>query len=84
MSKLTELQEYTSYHFDVVPSQLYGALDRFAQFFIEPLCKADALDREVQAVNNEFVGEKLLQGQVVALAPLLVKDYRQQLAASAL
>ena len=53
------MQEYTSYHFDVVPSQLHGALDRFAQFFIAPLCKADALEREVQAVNNEFVGEEL-------------------------
>ena len=51
-------QEYTSYHFDVIPGQLHGALDRFAQFFIEPLCKADALEREVQAVNSEFIGEQ--------------------------
>ena len=49
-------QEYTNYHFDVKPEKLHGALDRFAQFFVEPLCKAEALEREVQAVNNEFVG----------------------------
>lgn len=55
------IQEYTSYHFDVIPGQLHGALDRFAQFFIEPLCKADALEREVQAVNSEFVGRLFLQ-----------------------
>ena len=50
------LQEYTNYHFDVRPEALHGALDRFAQFFVAPLCKADALEREVQAVDNEFTG----------------------------
>ncbi len=35
---------------------LRPALDRFAQFFIAPLIKADALEREVQAVDNEFSG----------------------------
>lgn len=51
------MQEFTNYHFDVKPNALYGALDRFAQFFIDPLCKADALEREVMAVDNEFSGE---------------------------
>lgn len=50
------LQEYTNYHFEVNPKALSGALDRFAQFFVAPLCKADALQREVQAVDNEFIG----------------------------
>ena len=50
------MQEFTNYHFDVKPNALYGALDRFAQFFIDPLCKADALEREVMAVDNEFSG----------------------------
>lgn len=31
------LQEYTNYHFDVAPAHLEGALDRLAQFFVEPL-----------------------------------------------
>ena len=53
---MTPLQEYTNYHFDVKPNALHGALDRFAQFFIDPLCKADALEREVMAVDNEFSG----------------------------
>jgi insulysin len=35
------------------PSPLYGALDRFAQFFIEPLFLASTLDRELQAVDSE-------------------------------
>jgi insulysin len=34
-------------------SPLYGALDRFAQFFIAPLFLESTLDRELQAVNSE-------------------------------
>lgn len=32
---------------------LYGALDRFAQFFVKPLFKEDTLDRELRAVDSE-------------------------------
>jgi insulysin len=32
----------------------YGALDRFAQFFIAPLFLKDSLDREINAVDSEF------------------------------
>ncbi|KAI1854932.1 hypothetical protein JX265_002571 [Neoarthrinium moseri] len=35
------------------PSPLYGALDRFAQFFIEPLFLSSTLDRELKAVDSE-------------------------------
>ncbi|KAH8590462.1 Metalloenzyme, LuxS/M16 peptidase-like protein [Bisporella sp. PMI_857] len=34
-------------------SPLYGALDRFAQFFISPLFLANTLDRELRAVDSE-------------------------------
>ncbi|KAF2858589.1 a-pheromone processing metallopeptidase-like protein Ste23 [Piedraia hortae CBS 480.64] len=34
-------------------SPFYGALDRFAQFFIEPLFLEDTLDRELRAVDSE-------------------------------
>jgi insulysin len=34
-------------------SPLYGGLDRFAQFFIEPLFDADTLERELRAVDSE-------------------------------
>lgn len=54
------VQEYTNYYFDCKPAALHGALDRFSQFFVAPLCKADALDREVNAVDNEFSGRLLL------------------------
>ena len=50
-------QEVTNYQFDCEPGALQGALDRFAQFFLAPLCKSDALEREVSAVNNKFAGE---------------------------
>eukprot|EP00850_Spirogloea_muscicola_P012506 SM000081S22640 [mRNA] locus=s81:244115:252096:- [translate_table: standard] len=44
--------EVTCYHFDVNPKFLQPALDRFAQFFIAPLAKPEAMDREVQAVDS--------------------------------
>lgn len=34
-------------------SPLYGALDRFAQFFIAPLFSEETLDRELKAVDSE-------------------------------
>ncbi|KFM22670.1 Insulin-degrading enzyme [Auxenochlorella protothecoides] len=46
----------TTFYFDCKPSALQGALQRFSQFFVAPLIKADALEREVQAVDNEFTG----------------------------
>lgn len=38
---------------DTNPSPLFGALDRFAQFFIEPLFLESTLDRELRAVDSE-------------------------------
>ncbi|KAH7329236.1 Metalloenzyme, LuxS/M16 peptidase-like protein [Stachybotrys elegans] len=38
---------------DTNPSPLRGALDRFAQFFIEPLFLSSTLDRELRAVDSE-------------------------------
>ncbi|KAK9727334.1 hypothetical protein RND81_05G274200 [Saponaria officinalis] len=46
--------EHTCYHFDVKPDFLKGALQRFSQFFISPLVKGEAMDREVLAVDSEF------------------------------
>ena len=56
----------TNYYFDIAakpsngeepsetnPSPLYGGLDRFAQFFIEPLFLSSTLDRELRAVDSE-------------------------------
>ncbi|KAL1868234.1 hypothetical protein VTK73DRAFT_3761 [Phialemonium thermophilum] len=56
----------TNYYFEVAakpsndeepsaenPSPLYGALDRFAEFFKEPLFLSSTLDRELRAVDSE-------------------------------
>jgi insulysin len=56
----------TNYYFEVAakpaddqhptednPSPLRSALDRFSQFFIEPLFHPDTLDRELKAVDSE-------------------------------
>ncbi|KAI9883166.1 MAG: Methyltransferase-like protein 7B [Watsoniomyces obsoletus] len=49
-------------------SPFYGALDRFAQFFIGPLFLASSLDRELQAVDSE--NKKNLQSDVWRLHQL--------------
>ncbi|KAF2235935.1 LuxS/MPP-like metallohydrolase [Viridothelium virens] len=49
-------------------SPLYGALDRFAQFFIKPLFLEETLDRELQAVDSE--NKKNLQSDVWRLHQL--------------
>nr|GLL33514.1 nardilysin-like isoform X1 [Ipomoea trifida] len=46
--------EHTCYHFEVKREFLYGALKRFSQFFVSPLVKAEAMEREVLAVDSEF------------------------------
>jgi len=47
-------QEHTNYFFDVKPSALEPALDRFAQFFISPLLNEDYVEREKNAVHSEY------------------------------
>jgi len=46
----------------------HGALDRFAQFFIDPLFLSETLDRELQAVDSE--NKKNLQSDVWRLNQL--------------
>ncbi|KAK9443958.1 uncharacterized protein VB005_02484 [Metarhizium brunneum] len=71
----------TNYYFDVAakpaddeepsqtnPSPLLGTLDRFAQFFIEPLFSPSTLDRELQAVDSE--NQKNLQNDEYRLQQL--------------
>lgn len=48
-------QEFTCYHFEVRNRCLRDSLERFSQFFISPLVKVEAMDREVQAIESEFV-----------------------------
>uniref|UniRef100_A0AAR5Q891 Insulin-degrading enzyme n=1 Tax=Dendroctonus ponderosae TaxID=77166 RepID=A0AAR5Q891_DENPD len=49
----TTYMDHTMYYFDVIPSNLSDALERFAQFFIAPLFTESATDREINAVNSE-------------------------------
>ncbi|KAI8109469.1 hypothetical protein M9434_000751 [Picochlorum sp. BPE23] len=49
-------EESTTFHFECAPDAFWGALDRFAQFFIAPLFKQDAMEREVLAIDSEFSG----------------------------
>lgn len=44
---------HTNYYFEVKNDALYGALDRFSQFFISPLFSPSGKDREINAVDSE-------------------------------
>ncbi|XP_014476747.1 PREDICTED: nardilysin-like isoform X2 [Dinoponera quadriceps] len=46
--------EQTTFHFCIQQKHFLSALDRFAQFFIKPLMKKDAIKREREAVESEF------------------------------
>ncbi|CAH0520454.1 unnamed protein product [Peronospora belbahrii] len=46
--------EVTSYTFEVGPAHLEPALNMFAHFFISPLLKAEAMERELSAIESEF------------------------------
>eukprot|EP01112_Ceratiomyxa_fruticulosa_P016038 TRINITY_DN4811_c0_g1_i2.p1 TRINITY_DN4811_c0_g1~~TRINITY_DN4811_c0_g1_i2.p1 ORF type:complete len:988 (+),score=198.79 TRINITY_DN4811_c0_g1_i2:178-3141(+) len=45
--------EETNYYFDIDPNFLYGALERFSQFFTCPLFTESATSREINAVDSE-------------------------------
>ncbi|KAJ3207689.1 Insulinase (Peptidase M16) [Clydaea vesicula] len=47
--------ENTNYYFEVNQEFLEGALDRFAQFFLEPLFLESSTEREMNAVNSEHM-----------------------------
>ncbi|NOH70710.1 insulinase family protein [Vibrio pectenicida] len=46
--------EHTCFFFDVMPTALCSCLDRFSQFFTDPIFNPEALDKERQAVDSEF------------------------------
>ncbi|GKV20787.1 hypothetical protein SLEP1_g30857 [Rubroshorea leprosula] len=60
--------EHTCYHFEVKREFLRGALKRFSQFFISPLVKREAMEREVLAVDSEF--NQVLQSDACRLQQL--------------
>jgi len=49
----TEL-EYTLFHFDVSQEKLWQAMDMFSQFFVSPLLRPEAMERELNAIESEF------------------------------
>ncbi|MEM6709567.1 MAG: insulinase family protein [Pseudomonadota bacterium] len=46
--------DHTNYFFDIKPEQFQEGLDRFAQFFINPLLAAEYVDREKNAIQSEY------------------------------
>ncbi|KAJ7964315.1 Insulin-degrading enzyme [Quillaja saponaria] len=60
--------EHTCYHFEVKREFLKGALRRFSGFFVSPLVKMEAMEREVLAVDSEF--NQVLQSDACRLQQL--------------
>ncbi|KAJ2158621.1 metalloprotease, partial [Coemansia sp. RSA 552] len=53
----------TAYFFEVANGALEGALDRFSQFFIDPLFTPDGVGRELNAVDSEHKGNLQSDGR---------------------
>jgi insulysin len=53
MSNAYTDREHTNYYFEVNTEAYEGALDRFSQFFIEPLFLQEYVEREMNAVHSE-------------------------------
>ncbi|CAH1739015.1 unnamed protein product [Aphis gossypii] len=45
--------DHTNYYYSIKTESLKSSLDRFAQFFLEPLFTTSATEREIGAVNSE-------------------------------
>ncbi len=54
---------HTNYFFNITPEYFEGALDRFAQFFIEPLFNEAYVKRERSVVNSEYQARKDDEGR---------------------
>ncbi|KAH0862016.1 hypothetical protein HID58_079227 [Brassica napus] len=70
--------EHTCYHFEVKREFLQGALKRFSQFFVAPLMKTEAMEREVLAVDSG--NKKSLSGAMengVDLRECIMKLYKE-------
>ena len=46
--------EHTTFYYEIQRRHLQTSLDMFAQFFIKPLMKKEAMEREREAVDSEY------------------------------
>ena len=46
------------YYFNVQNTAFFEALTMFCQFFYQPLLSQDAIEKEINAVNSEFLKNK--------------------------
>ena len=63
--------EHTAYYFKISENAFPEALDRLAQFFFSPLLLKDALHREREAVDSEFL---MAQSQEIARLLAFIKS----------
>ncbi|ELA42243.1 uncharacterized protein VICG_00642 [Vittaforma corneae ATCC 50505] len=69
--------EHTTYYCDVDSAYLEQMADMFSQFFISPLFKKDTVEREISAVDSEYLNSLNSEGfRMGALCSELVKEGR--------
>jgi insulysin len=49
------MEESTTYYFEVLNKYFYELIDIFSNFFIEPLLSENAIEREINAINSEYL-----------------------------
>ena len=47
-------EDYTTFYFDIKNECLEGAMERFSDFFKDPLFTESATEREINAIESEF------------------------------
>ena len=46
--------DHTNYHYEISHEQLENSIDRFSQFFIQPLFSEELISKELNAIDSEF------------------------------
>lgn len=49
------LEESTTYYFEVLNKYFFEAINIFSNFFVEPLLSVNAVEREINAINSEYL-----------------------------
>ena len=58
-------EDYTYYYFEVKNDKFDEALDIYSQFFKDPLFNDNAVQREINAVDNEFRKNLSVEGRAL-------------------
>jgi insulysin len=58
-------EKFTTYYFEVLNKYFIKTMDIFAEFFIDPLLSDNAVEREINAVNSEYMKNLPIESEKV-------------------